>query len=51
MLSTVYGCIPCGSQPAKTLTDPSNVGTPPSLRMSYVNGSADESYGEDVGNG
>ena len=30
MLSTVYGYVPCGSQPAKTLTDPSNVGTPPS---------------------
>ena len=28
LLSTVYGYLPCGSQPAMALTDPSNVNTP-----------------------
>ena len=30
MLSTVYGYVPCGSQPAKALADPNNVAIPPS---------------------
>ena len=30
LLSTVYGYVPCGSQPAKTLTDSSEMDTPPS---------------------